>query len=386
MIKAVLLDLDDTLIHNPTQQFLDSYLTRLDHYFHEVWGTANLSRHLRHGVQAVMRGPRDMTTRNITLLTQTISTHSGHSVADVQTALHDFFRGPYDDVAACVQPVSAAPRLLAALRARGVMLVIATNPIYPREAIHKRMQWGQLPADLDHHYDFVTHAENMHFAKPQPEYYAEILARIGVEPDEALMVGNDPTNDIIPARQIGIHTLHIDSQGLETALPAITALGDSRRRALVPEMIAPQLRGNVAALNGIAAEVRDPDHWTHHPDPDEWSPLQIICHLLTKEDQDQRPRLLHVQTEDNPFLRHVPPPGPADMPHCAEDGLAAVQRFAKSRQRTLEIIAQIPPDDWKRPARHSIFGPTTLLEMAHFTAQHDRLHIKQLCQTLGKCG
>jgi hypothetical protein len=25
------------------------------------------------------------------------------------------------------------------------------------------------------------------------------------------------------------------------------------------------------------------------------------------------------------------------------------------------------------------------LEMAHFTAQHDRLHLNQICQTLGKC-
>ena len=62
-----------------------------------------------------------------------------------------------------------------------------------------------------------------------------------------------------------------------------------------------------------------------------------------------------------------------------------MQCFRQARERTIALLAGLRPDQWNRPARHSIFGLTNLLEMAHFTAQHDRLHITQLCQTLGKC-
>ena len=59
--------------------------------------------------------------------------------------------------------------------------------------------------------------------------------------------------------------------------------------------------------------------------------------------------------------------------------------FAEERQQTVAFLNDLPPEAWTRPARHSIFGPTTLLEMANFTATHDRLHIQQICQTLGRC-
>ncbi|HML24865.1 MAG TPA: DinB family protein, partial [Aggregatilinea sp.] len=80
-----------------------------------------------------------------------------------------------------------------------------------------------------------------------------------------------------------------------------------------------------------------------------------------------------------------PPPGPATRT-CPPNGWPVALAFAAERQITLDFLAALPADAWDRPARHSIFGPTTLLEMANFTAQHDRLHLTQLCQTVQKCG
>jgi hypothetical protein len=61
------------------------------------------------------------------------------------------------------------------------------------------------------------------------------------------------------------------------------------------------------------------------------------------------------------------------------------REFEEARRETLQLVATFTDVDWQRPARHSIFGLTTLLEMAYFTAQHDRLHLNQLCQTIGRC-
>jgi len=127
-------------------------------------------------------------------------------------------------------------------------------------------------------------------------------------------------------------------------------------------------------------------YWEQHPIPDEWSILQIVCHLLESEQVVQRPRLQRILNEDNPFLRSPqPPPGPHEALACDQSGLRAARRWAAERQKTIMWLRQLSANDWQRPARHSIFGLTTLLEMAHFTAQHDRLHLNQLCQTLGRC-
>jgi hypothetical protein len=38
--------------------------------------------------------------------------------------------------------------------------------------------------------------------------------------------------------------------------------------------------------------------------------------------------------------------------------------------------------EWSRPARHAIFGPTTLQELAGFMAGHDRAHVQQVWKTI----
>nr|MCU0514203.1 DinB family protein [Anaerolineae bacterium] len=102
------------------------------------------------------------------------------------------------------------------------------------------------------------------------------------------------------------------------------------------------------------------------------------------ESTQQRPRLERILREDDPFLIAPRPPGP-DIPVCAEDGHRIAAEFVQERARTMAFVHTLTAAEWQRPARHSIFGRTTLLEMAHFTAQHDRLHLNQLCQTIGRC-
>lgn len=270
-------------------------------------------------------------------------------------------------------------------------IILVTDPLCEAHVLRARLE-VELPI-APTGFAFSTTRENVHFEKPNPALYAEVLARVGIEPDEAIMVGDSIEQDIAPAAQVGLHTFHIthergenkgglqdfyrwmQSDNWRNQLPA---------RRLAAEMIAPELIGNVAALFGMLAEVQ-PHHWNQHPDPDEWSILQIVCHLLESEHTVQRPRLQRILSENNPFLSQPkPPPGPRDM-QCSGDGYHLAAQFKSEREKTIDWLGGLSEMDWLRPARHSIFGPTTLLEMAHFTAQHDRLHLNQLCRTLGNC-
>lgn len=42
--------------------------------------------------------------------------------------------------------------------------------------------------------------------KPDPRIFMQILTQLGVRPDQAVMVGNDRTQDIQAARSVGLHT------------------------------------------------------------------------------------------------------------------------------------------------------------------------------------
>src|SRR5574341_812870 len=45
----------------------------------------------------------------------------------------------------------------------------------------------------------------------------------------------------------------------------------------------------------------------------------------------------------------------------------------------LALLDGLSPADWQRPARHAVFGPTTLQELLAITIiEHDRLHLRQL--------
>lgn len=394
MIKAVLLDLDETLLHTGDQAFTRAYLALAESYFAQQYQRPGMGQALIGSLQA-MASPRPWHLSNTDAALTAIDDGT-RSLASLTAAFATFYEAVYPALKAQTRPIDGAAALIERLIAQEYAVVIATNPVYPAEAIRQRMAWAGLPSQLDAPpYAFVTHGDNMHFIKPNPAYYAEILARVGVEPDEAVMVGNDLENDIIPAACLGLNTYHItdapqvdtpaDSQGtLADFAQAVQAgwLETLAPKPLQPSMIRPELTGNIGALFGLMAEVK-PHQWQQHPIVDEWSIIQVVQHMLDRERTVQRPRLQTIYTQDNPFIRS--PASPEKPVPANPDGLRLAEAFADERQQTLAFLDTVTGDGWQRPAQHSIFGNTTLLEMAHFTAQHDRMHINQICQTLGRC-
>jgi HAD superfamily hydrolase (TIGR01662 family) len=379
MIKAVLLDLDDTLIRNPNQGFVPGYLHLIDHYFEDRFGV-KVSKGLVQGVRS-LSSLRDMRQLNLSLILSHLSEMTTLDEAQLRGAFHNFYVDHYPELRACTQPVDCAPALVSALLERGYQVAIATNPLYPEAAIHQRLEWaGIATADIER-FSFITTADNMHFAKPDPAYYAELIARVGVEPDEALMVGDSDVNDIQAAARVGLRTVKVTPDKLEAFYTSIDHLEDIQPPTADHTMIDPQLRGNVGALFGLLETLKQ-HYWDQHPIPGEWSPLEILCHLVEREKDVHLARLQRIASEDNPFIID---PGPGHPIRCAEDGTQAPADFLALRRNTLRFLNGLPEHAWNRPARHSIFGPTTLFEMALFTAQHDRLHLRQLCRTIGKC-
>ncbi len=385
MIKAVLLDLDNTLLHNPDREWVAAFRQQWDLHFAESHGVENASSALRNAIRCLNREPAAYRSNAATIF-DALSFEMPLTEAALSTAITSFYQGNYRGLRENTAPIAMAAELVEALLRQNLHVAIATNPFFPEGATRERIGWAGL-SDFAADFAFITHSENMHFAKPNPAYYAETVARVGVEPDEALLIGDSVQNDIEPASAIGIHTWRVNGiADLSSVYDQVRESGWRQKylsRQLQPSMILPQYSGNIAALHGLLAEVK-PHQWLQRPDPQEWSILQILCHLWESEAPVHRARLKAIRDQDDPFIAAPPPPGP-DIPTCHEEGYEALYCFQRERKETISLLSALTPAQWDRTARHSIFGLTTMLEMAHFTAQHDRLHITQLCQTLGKC-
>jgi HAD superfamily hydrolase (TIGR01549 family) len=84
--------------------------------------------------------------------------------------------------------------LIKAVKDKGLRVALATNPLFPSTATEQRIAWAGLsPKD----FELFTTYENSHFCKPNTNYYLEIMEKLGVKPEECLMVGNDVGEDMI---------------------------------------------------------------------------------------------------------------------------------------------------------------------------------------------
>jgi HAD superfamily hydrolase (TIGR01549 family) len=216
MINSILFDLDDTLIDNPMDAFIPAYFSALMKKVAALVQPHKFIDQLRKSTRAMVKNTNPALT-NEQVFAADFFSKLGVPREPLMLLFDDFYAREYRDLRAYVQSIDGAEGVVARAFERNRRVVIATNPLFPRTAIVQRIEWGKLDR-FD--YALVTDYETMHATKPNPAYYREIAARLGVKPSECVMVGNDVGNDISPARKVGMKTFWITDAG---ALPTNVA-------------------------------------------------------------------------------------------------------------------------------------------------------------------
>lgn len=151
-----------------------------------------------------------------------LAEHGADSDAAIRTALHDYHVAR--DASLHVFPdVHAA---LAALCGLGLTLVAASNGNVDLQAVGL----GRYMAGR--HY-----ADEVGVAKPDERFFTSALARWGIAPASALVVGDRIDNDYAPARAAGLHAVLLDRRSAVVD-PAVTRVGSL---AELPALIAAAL-------------------------------------------------------------------------------------------------------------------------------------------------
>ncbi len=109
---------------------------------------------------------------------------------------------------------------------------------------------------------------------------------------------------------------------------------------------------------------------------------EVICHLRDTEVEVNQPRLRMLLEPDVPFIPARNTDKWADeRDYKNQDPILAFDDFTSARLCTLDLLQGLT-NEWGHKARHAIFGPTNLLELVKFMAEHDKLHIRQIYTTI----
>lgn len=205
---TLLFDLDGTLLDIHMPAFLAAYFPLLAPRFGFDGDVGRFREILFESVRLMMHS-RDGRRRLDRVFLDSFAPRVAMKEEAVLEAFGDFHREDIDRLRRLTRPLPAARPLLERALSRGYTLALATNPVFFREAVEARLRWAGLEGVP---FSLLSTAENMHFCKPHPEYFGELLRHLGKAARECVMIGNDPAKDM-PASRVGITTFYVPSPG-----------------------------------------------------------------------------------------------------------------------------------------------------------------------------
>jgi FMN phosphatase YigB (HAD superfamily) len=200
-IEAVWFDLDGTLIEVDMERFIPAYLRRLADRLAPYAEPQRALKTLRTATLAML-GETDGTRTLEELLRDQLAGRLQLPWEGYREALVAFCREDLPELQPLVRPHPLARELVESCLARGWQVVLATNPIFPREVVAARLAWGDL-ADLP--FAPITSYENSRYCKPHSGFFHDLITQLDLPPRACLMVGNDSCHDLAAGR-VGMPT------------------------------------------------------------------------------------------------------------------------------------------------------------------------------------
>ena len=112
------------------------------------------------------------------------------------------------------------------------------------------------------------------------------------------------------------------------------------------------------------------------PAPGEWTPSEVVRHLIAVEELVWHVRLGQLSTEEHPHWAWVEPGQWLGAPGADLDAVLAAHRAA--RDRTLAILDSLGADGWLRRGSHDTFGELDVAGLMTVAADHDDEHLASL--------
>jgi FMN phosphatase YigB (HAD superfamily) len=207
-VTTLLFDLDNTLIVFDEQEFIPLYGKNIHAYFtNEIPSYEEFMKLFLTSTHMMLeKEPKGLT--NLEKFAAHFSPRINLPSEEIIERFLQFYNTHFDQISQVISPAPFAESLLE-LASQHFDVVAATNPLFPRVATEKRLNWGKVGLTKIPWLE-ITVADEYYNAKPYLSYYEEVLERIDRSPEECVMIGNDKVNDMI-AGKLGIKTYFIDT-------------------------------------------------------------------------------------------------------------------------------------------------------------------------------
>ena len=199
MITTVLFDLDGTLLPMDQDRFVKSYLSRMAAKLGpQGFDPDLLVKGIWKGTGAMVKN--DGLRTNEEVFWEVFNAAIGKDCKAYEELFLDYYRNEFQEVAQDCGFDPRASETISEIKALGLRVALATNPLFPSIATYSRAKWAGLNPD---DFALITTYENSRHSKPNLDYYRDILATLDVTPENCLMVGNDVQEDMV-ARELGM--------------------------------------------------------------------------------------------------------------------------------------------------------------------------------------
>lgn len=192
-IKAVLFDLDGTLLPMDQDVFITTYFNRIaEHMAPYGYEPKELISAIWSGTAAMIKNDGFMT--NEEAFWNACKKVYGDKIIEDIPHFDEFYATKFDTVSEVCGKNPKAAAIVHELKSKGYRVILATNPLFPTVATKSRIRWvGLEPED----FEYFTTYENSSYCKPNLAYYQAILDKSGLDASECLMVGNDVGDDMV---------------------------------------------------------------------------------------------------------------------------------------------------------------------------------------------
>ncbi len=202
-IKAVLFDLDGTLIGINLQAFIPDYLKLLSaSVSHLIPPRKFISKLLKASEMVNNNDGRDT---NENVYAKAFFPIEGYSREEIEPFFDRFYKNDFKKLKKHTTVIPEAREVVQTVFSKEYDVVIATTPVIPLTAIQQRLEWAEVG---DINYKLITSIENTYATKPNLLYFTNIFKFLGYSAEECIMIG-DEHKDMV-CKELGAKTFFIE--------------------------------------------------------------------------------------------------------------------------------------------------------------------------------
>ena len=191
MIKAILFDLDGTLLSMNVKQYVTLYTESLSAKFAtKGFDPKLIAKVVMDSIKITLTNDGSKTNEEVFW-----SVFEKETKIKKDSIIHlvkEYYDHEFNITKKACNKFNESKLIIDYLKTKDYKLILATNPLFPKEATYKRVEWAGL------HYtdfDYITTYENSSFTKPNPLYFKEILDKLNLKINEVIMIGNNLIED-----------------------------------------------------------------------------------------------------------------------------------------------------------------------------------------------